>query len=39
MDHIINKAGVIVRYTLGIVIVLLGFISHWALYILPSMQY
>lgn len=39
MEQIISKTGMILRYTLGISFVLLGFIAHWALYILPTMQY
>lgn len=39
MDHILSKTGTIIRYTLGVTIVLLGFITHWTLTILPSMQY
>lgn len=38
MNRALRKTESIVMYTLGVLIVTLGFIAHWTLYVLPSIQ-
>lgn len=38
MDHLIKKAESLILYTLGGLVVLMGFVAHWSLYVLPTMQ-